>query len=539
MSKTILITSALPYANGPIHIGHLLEHIQTDTYARAARMFGNTCWYVCADDAHGTPIMISAKNQQCTPLELITKLHQEHKDDFALFSIMHDCYHSTHSSENQTHTNRVYQLLKSKGLITRKLLPQMYDEASAMFLPDRFIRGECPKCKSPEQYGDGCEVCGATYSPADLINPRSFVSGTKPIIKESEHLFFELTPLREFLHTYITSCALQSEIANKMKEWVEGDLKAWDISREAPYFGFLIPDEVDKYFYVWLDAPIGYIASSEKLLTTLGRDINDVWGENSDVDLIHVIGKDIAYFHCLFWPAMLHAAGHRTPTQIQCHGFITIQGEKMSKSKGNFITARDWAQQQDTDHLRYYLCAKMQGTIVDMDLDFNEFELKINADLIGKFVNIPSRCAQLLATYCDHKTTSENDINPFATHIEELFSHASQLYLEWKIGEVIKDSMRLADMINSYLSDAKPWSAFKNPTTAQAAQQTCTFALEAFVALASVLSPIIPTISKNSLALFLIKQPCIQFTSLRGITLQPFTQLSARVNRSKLDSLVP
>jgi len=403
MSRKILVTSALPYANGSIHLGHLVEYIQTDIWVRFQKMRGNTCHYVCADDTHGTPIMLRADNEGITPEQLIARVWQEHYDDFAAFHVAFDNYGSTNSNETKEFAQGIYRKLKAENLIEVRSIEQYYDPVKNMFLPDRFIKGECPKCHAKDQYGDNCEVCGAAYAPTDLINPFSAVSGAKPELRNSDHYFFKLSAdsCQKFLREWTRSGSLQNEAANKMQEWLgtegENKLTDWDISRDAPYFGFEIPDAPGKYFYVWLDAPVGYMGSFKQLCNKTGIDFNDYWKQGSDAELYHFIGKDILYFHALFWPAMLQHAGFRTPTKLFSHGFLTVNGEKMSKSRGTFITARSYIDHiKNTEYLRYYYAAKLNGSMEDLDLNLDDFVAKVNSDLIGKYINIASRAAPFL-----------------------------------------------------------------------------------------------------------------------------------------------
>ncbi|MCP4043810.1 MAG: methionine--tRNA ligase, partial [Gammaproteobacteria bacterium] len=392
--RKILITSALPYANGPIHIGHLVEYIQTDIWARFQKLRGHTCFYVCADDAHGTPIMLKAQNDGITAEELIEQVGVEHQRDFADFAIDFDNYHTTHSSENQAFSNAIYQGLMERGAITTRTIHQAYDPVKGMFLPDRFIRGGCPRCGAGDQYGDSCEVCGATYSPTELINPVSALSGKPPVERESEHYFVKLGDFEPMLRRWTQAGHLQPEIVNKLNEWFDAGLRDWDITRDAPYFGFEIPDHPGKYFYVWLDAPVGYMASFKNLCDKRPElDFDEYWGADSEAELYHFIGKDIAYFHTLFWPAELTGGGFRTPSAVYCHGFLTVNGQKMSKSRGTFISARSYLDFLNPEYLRYYFAGKLGAGIEDLDLNLDDFLHRVNADLVGKVVNIASRCA--------------------------------------------------------------------------------------------------------------------------------------------------
>ncbi|MGZ5001088.1 MAG: methionine--tRNA ligase, partial [Methylomonas sp.] len=405
--RKILVTSALPYANGPIHLGHLVEYIQTDIWVRFQKMRGHECYYVCADDTHGTPIMLHADREGITPEQLIAQIEQQHRADFNEFGVAFDHYHSTHSEENKALSSLIYERLRDGGHINSRSITQAYDPVKNMFLPDRFIKGDCPKCGAVDQYGDSCESCGATYSPMDLKNAVSAISGEKPIEKDSVHYFFNLGNFSEMLGEWTKAGHLQPEVRNKMAEWLENGLQEWDISRDAPYFGFEIPDAPGKYFYVWLDAPIGYMASFKALCAKQGLDFDAFWSKDSDTELYHFIGKDIIYFHALFWPAMLYGADFRTPSAIFSHGFLTVNGEKMSKSRGTFIKARTYLDHLNPEYLRYYFAAKLSAGVDDIDLNFDDFSQRVNSDLVGKVVNIASRCSGFIAKRFDNKLSEQ------------------------------------------------------------------------------------------------------------------------------------
>ncbi|WP_457675890.1 methionine--tRNA ligase, partial [Thiolapillus sp.] len=405
--RKILVTSALPYANAPLHIGHIVEYTQTDIWARFQKMRGNQCWYICADDAHGTPIMLHARQKGISPEELVAAMMQDHQADFRDFRIGFDNYHSTHSEENRELASLIYERNLAAGHITSRKIVQAYDPEEKMFLPDRFIKGECPKCGAADQYGDNCEVCGATYSPTELKNSYSVVSGAKPVEKETEHFFFKLADFEDMLRKWTRGGHLQPEVANKLDEWFEAGLREWDISRDAPYFGFEIPGHPGKYFYVWLDAPIGYMASFKNFCEKRGLDFDEYWSEESDTELYHFIGKDIIYFHALFWPAMLDGAGFRKPTTIHAHGFLTVDGQKMSKSRGSFIKARTYLDNLDPEYLRYYFAAKLGSGVDDIDLNLEDFVQRVNADLVGKVVNIASRCAGFISKRFDGRLSAK------------------------------------------------------------------------------------------------------------------------------------
>jgi methionyl-tRNA synthetase len=508
-ARKILVTSALPYANGSIHLGHLVEYIQTDIWVRFQKMQGNTCHYVCADDTHGTPIMLRAEKEGITPEQLIARVWQEHYDDFAAFHVNFDHYGSTNSAETREFANSIYNKLKGNNLIEQRSIEQYYDPVKEMFLPDRFIKGECPKCHAKDQYGDNCEVCGAAYTTSEVINPYSAVSGAKPVMRASEHYFFKLSDpsCQKFLQQWTTSGTLQAEASNKMQEWLgtegENKLSDWDISRDAPYFGFEIPDAPGKYFYVWLDAPVGYMGSFKKLCNESGINFEDYWKPDSEAELYHFIGKDILYFHALFWPAMLQHAGFRTPTKLFAHGFLTVNGEKMSKSRGTFITASSYvAHIKNTEYLRYYYAAKLNGTMEDLDLSLDDFVAKVNSDLIGKYINIASRTAGFISKKFDGNLASKDGIKDArANELLASFVNASQFiascYEERDFGKAIREIMRLADLANEYVNDKAPWVLTKQEGQEQALQEACTVSLNLFRLLSLYLKPILPMLAKE------------------------------------------
>ena len=554
MSRKILVTSALPYANGSIHLGHLVEYIQTDIWVRFQKMQGNTCYYVCADDTHGTPIMLRAEKEGITPEQLIARVADEHKADFAAFHVKFDNYGSTHSAETQHFSETIYKNLRDAGLIEKHSIEQFYDPIKQMFLPDRFIKGECPKCGAKDQYGDNCEVCGAAYAPTEVKNPYSAVSGAKPELRDSDHYFFKLSDLRcqEFLRDWTTKGTLQPEAANKMQEWLgsgdENKLSDWDISRDAPYFGFEIPDAPGKYFYVWLDAPVGYMGSFKQLCEQKSINFDDYWKPGSDTELYHFIGKDILYFHALFWPAMLENAGFRTPTKLFAHGFLTVNGEKMSKSRGTFITADSYIKEGlNPEYLRYYFAAKLNGTMEDLDLSFEDFVAKVNSDLIGKYINIASRCAGFLSKRFDGKladklvdrwlkrqleesahttvTNGQFDLNeemlineairlPSELDLIELLPKmqgaAFQIaahYEQRDFARAIRQIMELTDKCNTYVDRLAPWALAKNfEANAERIHIGCSIALNAFRLLTIYLKPVLPNLAIKAEA-FLNTQP--------------------------------
>ncbi len=495
MSRKILVTSALPYANGSIHLGHLVEYIQTDIWVRFQKMQGHTVHYVCADDTHGTPIMLRAEKEGVTPEALIESVHQEHAADFAEFLVNFDNYYSTNAPENKALSQSIYKKLKAAGKIATKTIEQFYDPVKNMFLPDRFIKGECPKCHAKDQYGDSCEVCGATYNPTELINAYSAVSGAAPIRKETEHYFFKLSECEDFLKEWTRSGTLQGEAANKMGEWFESGLNDWDISRDAPYFGFEIPDAPGKYFYVWLDAPIGYMASFMNLCAKQGLDFDEYWQADATTELYHFIGKDILYFHALFWPATLEFSGHRKPTKIFSHGFLTVNGEKMSKSRGTFITARSYLDHiKNPEYLRYYYAAKLNSSMEDIDLSLDDFVARVNSDLVGKYINIASRTAGFINKRFAGKLQSAAD-NMEVAEIKSAATLIASAYEAREYGKAIREIMRLADIANGYVADKAPWVMAKQEGQDAELQQVCSAALEMFRLLTLYLKPVLPKLA--------------------------------------------
>jgi methionyl-tRNA synthetase len=501
MTRKILVTSALPYANGSIHLGHLVEYIQTDIWVRFQKMQGHTVHYVCADDTHGTPIMLRAEKEGITPEALIAKVHTEHYADFSGFLVNFDNYYSTNSEENRELASGIYKALKGNGKIATKTIEQYFDPIKNMFLPDRFIKGECPKCHAKDQYGDNCEVCGATYSPTDLINPFSAVSGATPVRKETEHYFFKLSECSDFLREWIRSGTLQAEAANKMTEWVgevgENKLSDWDISRDAPYFGFEIPDAPGKYFYVWLDAPIGYMASFKNLCAKSGLDFDEYWKESSTTELYHFIGKDILYFHALFWPATLEYSSYRKPTGVFAHGFLTVNGEKMSKSRGTFITARSYLDHiKNPEYLRYYYAAKLNGTMEDIDLNLEDFVARVNSDLVGKYINIASRTAGFINKKFDGKL-APSTINSVVIEMQSAAPLLAEAYAARDFGKALREIMRLSDLANGYVAEKAPWVMAKVDGQEAELQQICSDALEMFRLLTLYLKPVLPNLSSE------------------------------------------
>ncbi len=541
--RRILVTSALPYANGPIHLGHLVEYIQTDVWVRFQKLRGNECIYVCADDAHGTPIMLKAQQEGISPEQLIERIGKEHRADFADFLIGFDNYYSTHSEENRRFAELIYRRLKEKGHIVRRTITQAFDPEAGMFLPDRFIKGECPRCGAPDQYGDSCEVCGATYAPTELKNAISAISGAKPVERETEHFFFRLSDFRDMLKTWVNQGErLQPEIRNKLKEWFEAGLQDWDISRDAPYWGFEIPDAPGKYFYVWLDAPIGYMASFQNYCERSGVAFDDFWSPEAEktTELYHFIGKDIAYFHTLFWPAMLEGAGFRKPTAVWCHGFLTINGQKMSKSRGTFIRARSYLRHLNPEYLRYYFAAKLGSGVEDIDLNLQDFMARVNSDLVGKLVNIASRCAGFIGKRFDGKlsdTLPDPELyDAFLRSGEEIAS----LYEKREYGHAMREIMALADVANQYIDEQKPWVAIKEPGKERQVQAVCTQGLNLFRILMTYIKPVVPRLAEASeqfLAAGETDWKAIE-KPLLAHRVNPFKPLLTRVEESAIEALL-
>ena len=498
MPRQILVTSALPYANGSIHLGHLVEYIQTDIWVRFQKMRGHACIYCCSDDTHGTPIMLRAEKEGITPEQLIDRVWHEHKADFDGFHVDFDNYYSTNTPETRHYADTIYTRLRDAGLIEVRAIEQFYDPVKQMFLPDRFIKGECPKCHAKDQYGDSCEVCGAAYAPTDLINPFSAVSGATPVKKQSDHYFFKLSDPRcaDFLRGWIVPPHVQAEAANKLNEWLEGGLSDWDISRDAPYFGFEIPDAPGKYYYVWLDAPIGYMGSFRNYCDKNGLNFDDFWKPDSSAEVYHFIGKDILYFHALFWPAELHHAGFRTPSGVFCHGFLTVNGTKMSKSRGTFITAESYLKHLNPEWLRYYYAAKLNGTMEDIDLNLEDFAARVNSDLVGKFVNIASRCAGFITKFFDGQLKfKETKYLLDGASTSGLL--VSESYEARDFSKAMRDIMAAADRINVAIADAAPWIIAKDESQREELHDICSRALHGFYVLSILLSPVLPALTSQ------------------------------------------
>lgn len=496
MSRDKLVTYALPYANGPLHLGHLLGMIQADVWVRFQRMRGQRCYFFCGDDAHGTPIMLKAREQGKTNEALVGEIYASHLKDIQAFGIGFDCYHTTHSPENEALASALFLTLQANDRIEKRTITQAYDPKENMFLPDRYVKGECPTCAALGQYGDSCEACGATYSPLDLKNPVSVISGATPISKESEHYFFKLTSFQPELKKWMTSGTLQKEVANKLNEWFDAGLHDWDITRDAPYFGFLIPGETDKYFYVWMDAPIGYFSSMKHYASTHPTFDFDKLMRPGQADLYHFIGKDIIYFHALFWPAMLMGAGYNTPSGIFAHGFITVNGQKMSKSRGTFIEASTYLSRFSPTYLRYYYCAKSSPTLDDIDFESTDFTARVNSDLVGKYVNIASRCAPFLKSHFNNQLGNEydRDLLKKLTAESEAIAH---FYDTREYSKATREIMRLADDVNAYIATEKPWEIAKTPDLAKL-HKVCTTAMNAFRLLSLYLTPIVPELTAKA-----------------------------------------
>ena len=540
-TRNILVTSALPYANGSIHIGHLVEYIQTDIWVRFMKMQGHQCTYVCADDAHGTPIMLRAQNEGITPEELIAATDKEHRADFADFNVGFDNFHSTHSDENREIAETIYKRLRDAGHIEKRTIKQAYDPEKDMFLPDRFIKGTCPKCGAEDQYGDNCEVCGATYTPTELKNPVSAISGATPIDKESEHYFFKLADFEVMLREWTEGNHTQSAISNKLNEWFDSGLQSWDISRDAPYFGFEIPDAPGKFFYVWLDAPMGYMASFKNLCNKRNDlDFDEYWKADSSTELYHFIGKDIAYFHTLFWPAVLSGSGYRTPTAVFCHGFLTVNGQKMSKSRGTFIKARTYLDNLNPEYLRYYFAAKLGNGIEDLDLNLDDFILRVNADLVGKVVNIASRCAGYIKKKCDGKLSDSCADTALYNSFVKTGEKIAALYEQREYSHAIREIMALADKANQYIDEQKPWALAKEEGKEQQVQDIYSVGINLYRVLITYLKPVLPAMAEASEAFLNID--ALNWsditTPLNSHEINNFKPLMTRVEQEKVDALI-
>lgn len=537
--RRILVTSALPYANGPLHFGHVLEAVQTDIWARALRLAGHECLYVCADDTHGTPIMLKAQAEGITPEQLIAGIEAEHRETYRGFLIDHAFFHSTHSDENRRCTERIFNALDAAGCISRRSIRQAYDESAHMFLPDRYVKGTCPRCEAADQYGDSCEACGATYSPSDLKHPVSVISGTTPVERESEHLFFRLDAFEPMLREWTRSGAIHQSVANKLEEWFSAGLRDWDISRDAPYFGFEIPGHPGKYFYVWLDAPVGYMAASLALAERDGLDFNRWWATDSAAELHHFIGKDILYFHTLFWPAVLQGAGFRRPTHVHAHGFLTVNGQKMSKSRGTFITGRRYLERLPPEPLRYYFAAKLGPGIDDMDLSLDDFVSRFNADVVGKLVNIASRCSGFVSRGGEHLASRLPDPDLYA-EFAAIAPRVAELYEAKDFVAAIREIAALADRANQYIDTQKPWNLAKDPSRADDVLAVCTQGINLFRVLMTCLSPVLPAMAEK--AGRFLGYPIRHWDDLRapliGTALSAYEPLATRLDPKVVATLI-
>ena len=540
--RDILVTYALPYANGSIHLGHLVGYISTDVWVRFQKLRGQNCIYVCADDAHGTPIMLKARELGITPEQLIAGVRVEHERDFAGFLVGFDNYHSTHSDENRALATLIYTRLRDAGHIARRSIRQFYDEQARMFLPDRFIKGECPRCGTADQYGDACENCGATYSPADLKNPVSVISGTRPVERESEHYFFKLGDFDKMLHDWTRAGHLHESVTRKLDEWFAAGLQDWDISRDAPYFGFEIPDAPGKYFYVWLDAPIGYMASFKNLCSKredIGFD--SYWGKGSQKEVYHFIGKDIIYFHSLFWPAMLQGSGFRTPNAVYAHGFLTVNGQKMSKSRGTFIKARTYLDAGlDPEYLRYYFAGKFGPGIDDIDLNLDDFLQRVNSDLVGKLVNIASRCAGFIESHFEGRLAEKLADDTLYRQALAARDSIAAAYENREYGRAVREIMEIADKVNAYIDERKPWTEAKHKPVPASVQQTCSVGLNLFRVLMIYLKPVLPELARKTETFLAV--PALAWDDLDKPLLDhkinSFTPMMTRVEKQKVDAMV-
>jgi len=541
MSRKILVTSALPYANGDLHIGHLLEYIQTDIWVRYQRLMGNHCQWVWADDAHGTPIMLRAQQIGITPEELIEKTKASHERDIAGFLLSPDNFHTTHSDENRELSEQIYTKLDAAGLIKRKTIKQLYDAKENMYLPDRYVKGICPNCGTPDQYGDNCEKCSATYDATELKNPISQVSGTEPELRDSEQHFFALSEFNDMLKQWTAGPAVQDEVGNKLKEWLDTGLQNWDISRNAPYFGFEIPNAPGKYFYVWLDAPIGYIASHLNLTKRTGENFEDSWKPNSDVELYHFIGKDIINFHCLFWPAVLEGAGFRKPTGVFCHGFVMLDDDKMSKSRGTFVSAATWLEHIKPEYLRYYYASKLNSGITDFNLNLDDFVTRVNADLVGKVVNIASRCAGFVSKQFDgmlseqYPQTMQEDYKKLVNAQSEIMNH----YESREYGKAMREIMVLAEHANTYINDAEPWVKIKQDGSREEVQAICTVGLNYFRIIMTYLSPVLPELCAKTESFLNTKLTIAALDSpLVNHRIEKFKPLMTRIEPAQVEKMM-
>ncbi|MFY0990698.1 methionine--tRNA ligase [Halomonas sp. C05BenzN] len=538
--RKILVTSALPYANGSIHLGHLLEYIQTDIWVRFQKSRGHECYYVCADDAHGTAIMLRAEQEGISSEALIERVSREHQQDFSTFGVAFDNYHSTHSEENRYFSELIYTRLRDAGHIATRDIEQMYDPVKGLFLADRFIKGTCPKCGADDQYGDNCEACGATYTPAELIDPVSAISGATPEVRSSTHYFFKLPDFAHFLEGWINEGHVQPQIRNKLMEWFESGFNEWDISRDAPYFGFEIPDAPGKYFYVWLDAPIGYLASFKNLCERTGIDFDAFWKRDAEAEVYHFIGKDIVYFHALFWPAMLHGADFRTPTAVNCHGFVTVNGAKMSKSRGTFIKAATYAEHLNPEYLRYYFAAKLTSRVDDLDLNLEDFAARVNSDLVGKVVNIASRCAGFVKKLGDGRLSSHCAEPELVARFIAAGDGIAEEFEAREFGRAMRRVMDLADEANTYIADAEPWVLAKQAGREQEVLDICSVGINLFRQLMVYLAPVVPAMAEG--ARDFLKLDSLAWHSRHDLLVNheiaKFKPLMTRVERDRIDAMM-
>ena len=538
--RTILVTSALPYANGSIHLGHMLEYIQTDIWVRYQKQSGNRCVYVCADDAHGTAIMLRAQTLGMTPEELIADVKAEHEADFSGFHIGFDHYSSTHTEANRYYSELIYTRVRDAGGIAVRTISQLFDPEKELFLADRYVKGVCPKCGADDQYGDNCEACGATYQASELKNPKSTLSGETPVLKDSQHLFFELGQHTDFLKEWTRSGRLQPEVANKLAEWIDGGLKSWDISRDAPYFGFEVPDHPGTYFYVWLDAPIGYMGAFKEWCDAHDFDFDSVWSPESDAEVYHFIGKDIVNFHCLFWPAMLHQANFRTPTGVNVHGFVTVDDRKMSKSRGTFIKARTYLDHLDPEYLRYYFATKLSARVEDIDLSLEDFVQKVNSDLVGKLVNIASRTAGFISKKFAGRLSSELANPDLVEAIRAKGPDIQEAFENREFSKATREIMALADDVNAWIAEVAPWQLAKNEATLPDVQPICTTAINAFRLLVLYLKPVMPTLSDKVQHFLQVDR--LDYESLNHTLLdhqiEAFTPLITRIEMKDVEAMI-
>jgi methionyl-tRNA synthetase len=537
--RKILVTSALPYANAPLHLGHMLEQVQTDIWVRFQQSRGHDCLYVCADDAHGTAIMLAAEKQGITAEEHIGRIHAHHESDSAGFLIGFDNFYTTHSEENRFWCEEIFRHLKANDHIASRAITQAFDPEKQLFLADRFIKGSCPRCKTPDQYGDNCEACGATYTPADLIDPVSAISGATPVEKESVHFFFKLPEFEAMLKSWLDSDTLQPQVANKLREWTDGGLQEWDISRDAPYFGFEIPGEPGKFFYVWLDAPIGYIASFQNYCERTGHEFDAYWQPGGDTELYHFIGKDIINFHGLFWPAMLQSAGLRTPTAVYAHGFLTVNGTKMSKSRGTFINASCYLEYLDAEYLRYYFAAKLGGSVDDIDLNLEDFVQRVNSDVVGKIVNIASRCAGFLAKGFDNKLTTVCAEPELVGDFIARGDAIAELYEQREFNKAMREVVALADRANQYIDEKKPWVLAKQEGSAAEVHAVCSVGINLFRALMTYLKPVLPAMAEKAEAFLAYSLDWTELQQpLLDHSLATFQTLMTRVDGKRVAAMV-